>query len=117
MKQEFLDFLNALMEASPDIVEKMKTDNIEAYINALKGQKNDKPALTENGRIVLNFLQENQDVQIWKARDVAERLGINSRSISGAFRKLVTDGFCEKIEGSQPVNYILTEKGKNYNEE
>jgi hypothetical protein len=28
-------------------------------------------------------------------------------------RKLVTDGFCEKV-GSDPVIYTITEKGKNY---
>jgi predicted transcriptional regulator len=29
-------------------------------------------------------------------------------------RKLVSDGFCEKI-GENPIVYKLTEKGKNFN--
>jgi predicted transcriptional regulator len=37
---------------------------------------------------------------------------INSRTVSGAMRKLVTDGFVEKI-GENPVIYSITEKGKN----
>ena len=51
---------------------------------------------------------------MWKARDIAEGLFISSRTVSGAMRKLVTDGFCEKV-GADPVVYALTEKGKNYN--
>ena len=48
-----------------------------------------------------------------KARDIAEDLFISSRSVSGTMRKLVNDGFCEKI-GKDPAIYVLTEKGKNF---
>ena len=37
---------------------------------------------------------------------------MSSRTVSGAMRKLVTDGFVEKI-GQDPVMYTLTEQGKN----
>ena len=50
---------------------------------------------------------------MWKARDIAEGLFIGSRAVSGAIRKLVTDGFVEKI-GQNPATYTLTVKGKNY---
>jgi predicted transcriptional regulator len=50
---------------------------------------------------------------MWKARDIAEGLFISSRGVSGALRKLVNDGFCEKV-GQDPVVYALTEKGKNF---
>jgi Mn-dependent DtxR family transcriptional regulator len=49
---------------------------------------------------------------MWKSRDIAEGLFISSRSVSGAKRKLVTDGFVEKI-GQDPAVYSLTENGKN----
>jgi predicted transcriptional regulator len=49
---------------------------------------------------------------MWKARDIAEGLFINSRAVSGAMRKLVTDGYVEKI-GQDPVVYSLTDNGKN----
>lgn len=113
MKQEFLDFLNALMEACPDIVREMKTENVEAYINALTEQKNDKPVITENGLLVLNFLKEHQDVRTWRSRDIAEQMGISSRGVSGTLRKLTSDNFVEKI-GDNPCIYTLTEKGKNF---
>ena len=49
---------------------------------------------------------------MWKAKDIAEELFVNSRKVSGAMRKLVNDGFVEKL-GKEPVVYELTEKGKN----
>ena len=48
---------------------------------------------------------------MWKAKDIAEGLFISSRGVSGAMRKLVTDGYVEKV-GQDPVIYSLTEKGK-----
>ena len=49
---------------------------------------------------------------MWKSKDIAEGLFISSRAVSGAMRKLVTDGFVEKV-GQDPVIYALTEQGKN----
>ena len=90
------------------------TDNIIAYLNILKEVKDEKPVLTQNGAPILKYLQEHQDVKMWKAKDLAEQMGISSRGVSGSMRKLVSDGFCEKI-GNSPSVYMLTEKGKNYN--
>lgn len=113
MKQEFIDFLNALMAAAPDVVEEKMTDNVKAYIEALLDTKNDKPILTDNGKVILDYMQKNTDTPMMKARDIAEGLFISSRGVSGALRKLVNDGFCEKV-GQDPVVYALTEKGKNF---
>ena len=51
---------------------------------------------------------------MWKAKDIAEGLFISSRTVSGAMRKLVADGFVEKV-GQDPTIYSLTENGKNIN--
>jgi predicted transcriptional regulator len=112
MKQEFIDFLNALMEAAPEVAEAKMTEGVKAYIEALKGNKTDKPVLTDNGKMILDYMQKS-DAPMFKSRDVAEGLFISSRAVSGAFRKLVNDGFCEKV-GQDPVVYTLTEKGKNF---
>ena len=72
-----------------------------------------KPDLTESGKTILDFLQKNDDKISWKAREIAEGLFISSRGVSGSMRKLVTDGFVEKI-GQNPATYALTEKGKTY---
>ena len=113
MKQEFIDFLNALMAAAPDVVAAKMTDNVKAYIDALTDTTNDKPILTDNGKLILDYMQKNLETPMLKARDIAEGLFISSRGVSGALRKLVNDGFCEKV-GQDPVVYALTEKGKNF---
>ena len=50
MKKEFIEFLNALIAAAPDVAEKLMTDNVKAYIEALKETKTEKPEITENGK-------------------------------------------------------------------
>lgn len=112
MKQEFIDFLNALMEAAPDVVKEKMNDNVKAYINALIDKKGEKPALTDNGKMVLKYLQ-NAEPGLYKAKDIADGLFVASRNVSGAMRKLVADQFVEKM-GESPVLYSLTEKGKNF---
>lgn len=71
----------------------------------------EKPLFTDNGKLILGFLQENVDTTMWKAKDIAEGLFISSRSVSGAMRKLVTDGYVEKV-GENPSVYTITTKGK-----
>ena len=49
----------------------------------------------------------------WYIRCISdEGLFIGSRAVSGAMRKLCTDGYVEKI-AQDPVVYALTENGKN----
>lgn len=113
MKTEFIEFLNALMMAAPEVANSMMTDNVKAYIAALSDTSSDKPVLTDNGKMILKYMQDNADHPMFKAKDVAEGLFVSSRAISGSLRKLVNDGFCEKV-GADPVVYALTDKGKNY---
>ena len=112
MKQEFIDFLNALMEAAPDVAKEKMNDNVKAYIDALTDKKGEKPALTDNGKMVLKYLQ-NAEPGLYKAKDIADGLFVASRNVSGAMRKLVADGFVEKM-GESPVLYSITEKGKEF---
>ena len=74
---------------------------------------NEKPILTDTGKMILKFLQDNQDTEMWKAKDIGEGLLISSRTVSGSIRKLCSDGFVEKMLGTDPVLYAITEKGKN----
>ena len=71
-----------------------------------------KPKFTENGKLVLQYMKDNKDNynNLFKAKEIGEGLGISSRTASGAMRKLVTDGYVEKI-GDTPVVYALTEVG------
>ena len=113
LKEEFLKFLEALMEASPEIVEKYMSENVKTYIGILRDDRvKEKPVLTDGGKKILKYMQEC-GIPALKAKDIAEGLFISSRGVSGSLRKLVTDGFCDKV-GQDPVVYTLTEKGKNF---
>ena len=111
MKEEFVNFINSLMKANPKITEELLTDNIKAYLEILQSQEV-KPVLTDGGRVVLDYMKKSNE-NSFKAKDIAEGLFISSRSVSGSLRKLVNDGFVEKIN-NDPVIYTLTEKGKNF---
>ncbi len=109
-QQEFLDFWDYLTKELAGPVE--VPENVQAYIDALRNVDSiEKPAFTENGSLILKYLQ-TQTPQMYKARDIADGMGISSKAVSGAMRKLVTDGYVEKV-GKDPVVYMITEKGKN----
>lgn len=112
MKKEFIEFLNALIAAAPDVAEELMTDNVRSYIDALSDKTTEKPEITENGKLILKWLQSAPTAP-YKSKDIAEQLFVSSRTVSGGMRKLTTDGFVEKV-GEAPVLYIITEKGKNY---
>lgn len=111
-KQEFLNFVDELMEAAKVEPEAIPAD-AKAYLEALRGkEEEDKPLFTDNGKLILKHMQDTPEVPMMKAKDIAEGLFISSRAVSGSVRKLVTDGYVEKV-GQDPVIYALTEKGKN----
>lgn len=112
-KQAFIEYVEKLMSETNVLISDF-SEEAALYWEALKGSndKDEKPLFTDNGKLILKYLQENLDVKMWKARDIAEGLFISSRAVSGAMRKLVTDGFVEKL-GENPVVYSITEKGKN----
>lgn len=112
-KQEFVKYVEDLMDFTRKMDGPVMSEDAEAYWKAFTSEKEvEKPLFTDNGKLIIKFLQDNAETPMWKARDIAEGLFINSRTVSGAMRKLVTDGFVEKI-GQDPVIYELTEKGKN----
>jgi len=112
MSNEFLDFVNKLIEANPELAESLMTDNIKNYL-AILGSEKEKPALTENGKAILKYLQDQIPEGPFKSSDVATGMGVSARGVSGALRKLVSDGFCNRT-GKDPIIYELTEKGRNF---
>lgn len=108
LKQEFISYVESNFESNP------LPENLNGYWEKFKGgaDKGDKPLFTENGKLILTFLQEHPETEVWKSKEIAEGLFISSRTVSGSIRKLVNDGFVEKV-GQDPVIYSITEQGKN----
>jgi len=109
-QQEFLNFWNYLTHEVAGDIE--VPPNVQAYIDALSDNNvKEKSMFTENGKNILKWLQENP-VTMYKAKDIAEGLVCSSKAVSGAMRKLVADGYVEKM-GKSPTVYMITEQGKN----
>ena len=81
------------------------------YFESLKEDKSE-GGLTENGKKILVYMQDNykDNNNIFNAKGIGEGLFLSSRGVSGALRKLVTDGYAEKM-GTSPVCYSLTQQG------
>ena len=108
-KDEFIKYVEDLIDGNHYEM----SENVRLYLEALKGKvEEDKPIFTDNGKLILQYLKDHQETPMWKARDIAEGLFISSRAVSGAMRKLVSDGFVEKV-GQDPVMYALTDAGRN----
>lgn len=110
-KDEFIEVVEKLFNGEEVEI----TENAKEYLKMLcagNGVAN-KPKFTENGKRVLEFMQQNKESynNMFKAKEIGEGLFISSRGASGALRKLVTDGYAEKI-GEDPVVYTLTSLGE-----
>jgi DNA-binding MarR family transcriptional regulator len=106
-KEKFIEFVEQNLMSKCEELDQDVAD----YWFALKNkEEKEKTLLSDNGKLILKFMQTTMEKG--KAKDIAEAMFISSRSVSGAMRKLVTDGFVEKI-GEDPIIYCITEKGRN----
>ena len=109
-KKEFIEEIENAID-----IESLSTGAQEYWVMWKDEKKKEKPPFTDNGKLILTYLQEHSsEKEAWKASDIAEGLFVSSRTISGAIRKLVTDGYVEKVS-TDPVIYAITELGKNVN--
>ena len=86
-----------------------------AYFEELKKGKASVGGMTEVGEKVIIYLQTTARScdDSFSAKLIGEGLFVNSRSVSGAMRKLIADGYVTK-SGSNPVVYSLTQAGFDY---
>lgn len=112
-KQEFINYVKQMKEYCDSYSTIEMNEDARLYWEAFCGSDEiEKPLFTDNGKLILKYMKDNLNTSLWKAKDIAEGLFISSRAVSGAIRKLVTDGYVEKV-GQDPVIYSLTENGKN----
>lgn len=104
-KQKFIEWIKGQV-----MIDKMPED-VRSYWDALVfAKEKEKPAFTDNGKMILKFLQTAIGTH-YTSKEMAEQLTMSSRTVSGAMRKLVTDGYVEKV-GADPVVYEITDKGR-----
>ena len=112
-KEAFVKMVEELLDGQ----DTSKYADAIAYFETFKSDKKakgDKPKFTDNGKLILRTMIENQGEKqnLFKARDIAELAFISSRSVSGSIRKLITDGYVDKM-GQDPIIYTLTDEGKS----
>lgn len=113
----FIKKIDELLNDCPDFFgQTEEAEKALAYFQSMKLEAPKKSVeITENGAKILKFMQENWEKRnnIFKASEIAEGLFTSGKSVSGSMRKLVADGYTEKL-GKDPVVYAITEKGKCY---
>ena len=111
-KEKFIDEISKLLQDNPENF--LSSDALDFWNGLQITEDSEKPAFTENGKLILKYIQDNKASynNLFKAKEIGEGLKISSRTASGGMRKLVTDGYIEKV-GSSPVVYSLTEKGSS----
>lgn len=116
-REIFIKKIEELLHDCPDFFgQTEEAEKALAYFEELKaGKGGNSKEITENGLKVLQFMQENWQKynNVFKAKEIAEGLFTSGRSVSGSMRKLVSDGYVDKI-GKDPVAYAITEKGKSF---
>jgi len=109
-KDKFIEEVTQLLQDAP---ENFLSEDALDFWNGLQMGGSEKPQFTDNGKLILQYIKNTKDQynNLFKAKEIGEGLGISSRTASGALRKLVTDGYVEKI-GTSPVVYALTKAGE-----
>jgi hypothetical protein len=107
-REIFIKELSELIESfGTDINDVFSPEALEYYNDFLKG-KASTGGLTESGEKILNYMKENKSTynNIFNAKTIGEGLFMPPRSVSGAMRKLISDGYAFKTPGN-PVTYSL----------
>ena len=106
-------FMQEIMAAIDDGTLQL-SDEAMNYFTSLKTEK-PKTVITDNGKIVLKFLQE-QNGEAVAATKIGEAVGMTGRTVSGTMRKLISDGFVAKLGDMETgITYQATaDKGMTF---
>lgn len=107
-RERFIKFIEDLCDKYNVVWEEVDPE-VAYYWNDFKnGKIGGKAGLTDNGKILMRYFQAHDSA--YTAKEIAEDLMLNSRSVSGAMRSLVNAGFVEKVE-EKPNKYQVTQEG------
>ncbi len=107
-KDAFIEIVEILFAQNKDSISPDALDFFEDY---KKGKTSNRKEITEKGVAILKGLQSTDG---WiTAKALGEKIDMASRSVSGAMKKLVEDGYAEKKDGN-PASYRVSEKGNAF---
>ena len=107
-------FSNDFRKRLFDVFSEEEMDIAEKYWQSFIKDEETSVKITENGKKILLFMQENEEAMnnMFTSKEIAEAFFTSGRSIAGSMRKLVSDEFVSK-EGKDPIRYSLTEAGRS----
>lgn len=117
-REKFIEFVEHMMIqmnfSASELEEYKEAIDFFASLKATTAEQ-EKPLFTEKGKIIFQFMKDNKETynNMFKAKDIGEKLAISSRGAAATIRKLITDGYVEKF-GDEPVVYSLTTLGENF---
>lgn len=92
-------------------IEEQLSEKAQIFFNELK--KKNKNTFTENGKKILQCMQKyNNEYKVFNSKQLGELLFMPPRSVAGAMKKLLNEGYCQK-NPTIPITYELTILGKN----
>lgn len=118
-KDAFIQVVETIL-SKPEFINSFSQETWTNAVDFWKEFLNNKPKesgadVTENGIKILRWMSANKESlsNVFTSREVAEGLFTSGRSVSGAMRKLTSDGYVQKV-GQNPVQYSLTEQGEQF---
>ena len=94
-KENFISEIEKLLKTNT-----INEDAMNYFTEFKNGTVKNSSVITEKGAAVLRFLQTQPSTNYaFTAKMIAEELNMNTRSISGTMRKLLNDGYVEKLRG------------------
>lgn len=115
-KEAFIKLIDELLNDVPDFFgESEEGKKAFAFFEEMKSRKGGNgKAITENGAKIISFMKDSEEKHknLFSAKVVGEGLFISGRAVAGSMRKLVSDGYVEKI-GKDPTMYALTQSGRD----
>ena len=106
-KEKFIQTVDKLIELNPDVFCKEALE----YWENFKTEPT-KADITEKGILILKHMAENKELcnNIFTAQLIGAGIQLTGRSVSGSMRKLVSEGYVNKLD-AKPIAYQITERG------
>lgn len=116
-KEKFIEEISEIVEnVRKTTGENPLSEDALVYFEALQmSEDKEKPEITEKGKDILIHIQDNISnyEKMFSAKQVAEGMGLVTRSVSASMRGLVAGGFLERVS-DKPVLYAVTNKGREF---
>ena len=106
-KEIFIQTIDDLIKDNPNAFSKEAMEYWEEF-KAEPASKN----ITEKGILILKYMANNKDLynNVFTSQLIGAGMQLTGRSVSGSMRKLVSEGYVNKLD-AKPIAYQITEQG------